>query len=169
MQTFSSCMLMRKNTDRKSHMFYPITYIKEFNVKGIIFSDITEFPFLSQMNPSNYYKRFSPTFDDIILFEQVFHEKYEEYTKRRSLYNPEIDNTGKLYQSWGRHYFGYFDDKGQKFLLIFFTKLESRSEWKYWRQGPFVQSPGQWSIFFNLENKEILGWDELNSDVSQKI
>jgi hypothetical protein len=162
MQTVTSCMFIGKNMTKQSDILYPVTHIKEFDVKGIVFSDTTEFPFLSQMNPRNYNKRFSPTLNDIILFENVFHENYEEYTKRRSLYDPEIDNTGKSYQRWGRHYFGYIDDKGQKFLLVYLTKLESRREWRNWQRGPFVQLPGQWSIFLNLETKNLLGWDDVN-------
>lgn len=162
MQAVTSCLLIVTNTSKKFDILYPITHIKEFDVKGIVFSDTTEFPFLSQMNPKNFFKRFSPTFEDVVLFETVFHENYSDFRKTQSYYIPQIEITGKMYQEWGRHYFGYIDKTGQRFLLIYLTKLELRKEWTKWKQGPYVQLPGQWSLFFNLDTKQLLGWSEIN-------
>lgn len=156
-----SCSVI-KSIINDNAMTYPVTTIEEYRVKGIVFSDTTEFPFPSHMYPKKFKKRFAPTLNEIVLFEKIFHEKYEEYTKRKSLYNPDIDNSGKAYRKWGRHYYGYLDEEGQKFLLVYFTLLESRSDRKKWQQGPFVRIPGQWSLFINLKTKELLGWSDVN-------
>lgn len=153
----SSCMFI-KNLTNKSRQLYPITHINEYNVRGIVFTDTTKLPYPSHMYPKKFEKRFSPTFDEILLFEKTFHENYEAYRKRKSFYNPDIEISGEVYKKWGRHYFGYHDEDGQKIILVFFTLFEDRSDKRRWQQGPFVQTPGQWSLFFNIHTKELFDW-----------
>gem|GEM_PF-2601178 len=140
---------------------YPIIKIEEYGVKGIVFADTTDFPFPEPMYPNNYNKRYTPTLYEILLFEKVFHKEYGDFIKQQTYYNPNLEITGETYKNRGRHYYGYLDEAGQRFLFVIFNPLESQEDIDRWKRGPFVMftapdDTGQMNVYFNIDSEELL-------------
>jgi hypothetical protein len=136
----SSCSTIK--TTRKSDK-WPVTYIREFDVRGIIFPDTVNI-WIKNI-PAFLIGRFSPTKDDIILFERIFHGKF----RKTARISPE------KYSHWVRHYYGFYNDRGEKIIWVVFIQL-NRDSRKKWRNGPYFQMPGAWELLGNLETGNLL-------------
>jgi len=88
---------------------YQIVESKEYGTKGVIFPDTVSFPNPGFPKPGNFEKRFSPEIEDVIMFESIFYDQYEDFIKTKDYYDPEINKgiSAESYEDYVRQYFGY--------------------------------------------------------------
>jgi hypothetical protein len=144
-----SCSTMKtpRNNDK-----YPVSFVREFGVRGVIFPDTVLT--WNQNIPSFLIERFCPSYDDIILFEKLFHTTFVDYQSEWKS-KPSNRISPERYSRWVRHYYGFYNDKEEKIIWVVFIQL-NRDSRKSWRKGPYFQLPGAWQILGNLETGNLL-------------
>jgi len=145
----SSCCSTR--TINNTHK-YPVTVTREFGVRGVIFPDTVAF--WNTNIPAFLIGRFSPSLDDIFLFERIFHAEFIDYQRRWEPVSSTRVSPEK-YSHWVRHYYGFYNEKGEKIISVVFIQL-NRSSRKMWRKGSYFQIPGAWGILSNLDTRSLI-------------
>jgi len=142
---------------------YQIVESKEYGTKGVIFPDTVSFPQPGFRKPGNFEKRFSPEIEDIIMFESIFYDQFEDFIKTKDYYDPEFNMgiSAESYQEYVRQYFGYLDHEGQKFLLVIFKKLITERERENWYKVPSSKTSGDLIRFSNLESGKLYDISDL--------
>ena len=112
--------------------------------------------------PSTYivvdgYKSFTPSKDEIDLAERAFSREFTSMNRKREMNNEPIINYRRL-SRYNRQYFGYYNDAGEKILLIyaFWREGDVYSDERNWLNEytkPTESDGKTWSIEFNINQK----------------
>lgn len=146
-----SCSALKNNEKQDQ---YPVSYVNKYGVRGIIFPDTVSF--WNKNIPDFLTGRFSPTQDDIFHFEKIFHDEYVNYQAKWKS-TPSNRISPERYSRWVRHYYGFYNEGGEKIIWVVFIQLNRNSR-KHWRRGPYFQLPGAWEILANLNTGSLMNF-----------